>query len=101
MVERAGAVRDAARHLICRRFQPYVGPLPSDVQDFNRKFFNSNFVVRWEYRPGSTLFLVWNQGRADFEDVMGTRRISGDFKRLFNSYPSNTFLIKASYWLNR
>ena len=80
------------------RFQPFAGTMPTD---FNRKFFNSNFVVRWEYRPGSTLFLVWNQGRADFEDVMGTRQISGDFKRLFNAYPRNTFLIKASYWLNR
>ena len=80
------------------RYQSYLRYTPSD---FNRKFFNSNFVVRWEYRPGSTLFLVWNQGRADFEDSMGTRRITGDFKRLFNAYPRNTFLVKASYWLNR
>ncbi|MFN2571861.1 MAG: DUF5916 domain-containing protein [Gemmatimonadales bacterium] len=80
------------------RYQPYAGTMPLD---FNRKFFNSNVVVRWEYRPGSTLFLVWNQGRADLEDVMGTRTVTGDFKRLFNSYPSNTFLIKASYWLSR
>jgi hypothetical protein len=80
------------------RFQPYAGTIPSD---FNKKFFNSNFVVRWEYRPGSTLFLVWNQGRADVEDVMGTRTISGDFTRLFNAYPRNTFLIKASYWVSR
>lgn len=80
------------------RLQPYAAPVPLD---FNRKFFNSNFVVRWEYRPGSTLFVVWNQGRADFEDVMGTRNFSGDFGRLFNAYPRNTFLIKASYWLNR
>lgn len=80
------------------RFQPYADTLPAD---FNRKFFNSNFVVRWEYRPGSTLFVVWNQGRADFEDTMGTRSIWGDFKKLFNAYPRNTFLIKASYWLNR
>jgi len=80
------------------RLQPYANSLPLD---FNRKFFNSNFVVRWEYRPGSTLFLVWNQGRADFEDVMGTRNFTGDFKRLFDAYPRNTFLIKASYWLNR
>jgi len=78
------------------RLQPYAASLPLD---FNRKFFNSNFVVRWEYRPGSTLFLVWNQGRADFEDVMGTRNFTGDFQRLFNAYPRNTFLIKASYWL--
>jgi hypothetical protein len=79
------------------RLQPYADALPLD---FNQKFFNSNVVVRWEYRPGSTLFVVWNQGRADFEDAMGNRKISGDFGRLFDAYPSNTFLIKASYWLN-
>ena len=80
------------------RFQPFVGPTPGD---FNFKFFNSNMVVRWEYKPGSTLFLVWNQGRDDFEPTMGNRNIRGDFKRLFNAYPRNTFLVKASYWLNR
>ncbi|HTI04202.1 MAG TPA: DUF5916 domain-containing protein [Gemmatimonadales bacterium] len=80
------------------RFQSYAGTMPSD---FNIKFFNSNLVVRWEYRPGSTLFLVWNQGRQDFESQMGTRNIRGDFGRLFDSYPSNTFLVKMSYWLNR
>jgi len=80
------------------RFQPFTGPGPGD---FNIKFFNSNFVVRWEYRPGSTLFLVWNQGRDDFEPTQGTRDVTGDFNKLFKAYPRNTFLIKASYWLNR
>ncbi len=80
------------------RFQPFTGPGPGD---FNIKFFNSNFVVRWEYKPGSTLFLVWNQGRDDFEPTQGTRSVSGDFDKLFRAYPRNTFLIKASYWLNR
>ena len=80
------------------RFQPFAGASPGD---FNLKFFNSNFVIRWEYRPGSTLYLVWSQGRFDSEPTMGTRNFAGDFGRLFNSYPSNTFLIKASYWINR
>jgi len=80
------------------RFQPFTGPGPGD---FNTKFFNSNFVVRWEYKPGSTLFLVWNQGRDDFEPTAGTRDVRGDFNKLFKAYPRNTFLIKASYWLNR
>src|SRR6266581_286140 len=80
------------------RLQPYAGIMPGD---FNSKFFNSNLVVRWEYRPGSTLFLVWSQGRQDFESTMGTRNASGDFDRLFNAYPRNTFLVKASYWMNR
>jgi hypothetical protein len=80
------------------RFQPFAGPGPGD---FNTKFFNSNLVVRWEYKPGSTLYLVWSQGRDDFESTPGTRSVRGDLGRLFDAYPRNTFLIKASYWLNR
>ena len=80
------------------RFQPFTGQPPGD---FNFKFFNSNMVVRWEYKPGSTLFLVWSQGRDDFEPTTGSRNVPGDFGRLFNAYPRNTFLVKASYWLNR
>jgi hypothetical protein len=80
------------------RYQPYAGAMP---QDFNQKFFNSNVVVRWEYRPGSTLYLVWNQGRQDFEQSTGDRNFTGDFGKLFNSRPLNTFLIKASYWFSR
>ena len=68
---------------------------------FNFKQYNSNLVVRWEYRPGSTLFLVWTQGRIDPEGAEGTRSLMGDFRRLFDAHPDNTFLIKASYWLSR
>jgi len=78
------------------RYQAYSGFTPLD---FNFKAFNSNLVLRWEYRPGSTLFLVWSQGREHFEPTMGTQGFSRDFGRLFDAYPSNTFLIKASYWL--
>src|SRR3989449_10984457 len=44
------------------RYQPYAVGTPGG---FNFKQFRSNLVLRWEYRPGSTLFLVWNQGRQD------------------------------------
>jgi len=82
------------------RYQPYAG-WSIFFQDFNSKFFNSNVVLRWEYRPGSTLFVVWSQGRDDFEPFRGTRSFQGDFGRLFNAYPRNTFLVKMSYWLSR
>jgi hypothetical protein len=68
---------------------------------FNFKQFRSNVVLRWEYRPGSTLFVVWSQGRDDFENEEGGRTLRGDFDRLFDAYPMNTFLVKFSYWLNR
>ena len=78
------------------RYQPYAGVMPSD---FNQKFFNSNVVVRWEYRPGSTLYLVWNQGREDFQSTMGDQNFTEDFNDLFHTRPLNTFLVKISYWL--
>jgi hypothetical protein len=67
---------------------------------FNFKQFRSNAVVRWEYRPGSTIFLVWSQGRD--ESLDGASRFSADrdYRDLFAAHPDNTFLIKASFWFN-
>jgi len=39
-----------------------------DVPDFGERSFSSNVVLRWEFRPGSTLYLVWQQNRALDED---------------------------------
>jgi hypothetical protein len=65
--------------------------------DFNRKSFNSNIVLRWEYRPGSTLFLVWTQSRKNY-DTMGDFKFKRDWDNLFDTIPGNTFLIKLDYW---
>jgi len=78
------------------RYKPYA----TTPGGFNFKAFNSTTVLRWEYRPGSTLFLVWTQGRGDFAPAMGPRSLTGDFQDLFGLHPNNTFLVKASYWIN-
>jgi len=84
------------------RFKPYSdSTVARDPGGFNFKQFNSNVVLRWENRPGSTLYLVWTQGRNDFESVEGDRSFRQDFRRLFDAYPMNTFLVKVSYWFNR
>jgi uncharacterized protein DUF5916/cellulose/xylan binding protein with CBM9 domain len=84
------------------RFTPYLDPAVSaNPRQFNVKQFRSNVVLRWEYRPGSALYLVWQQGREEFEPVRGTRSLFGDMDRLFNAHPDNTFLVKVSYWLDR
>ena len=79
------------------RFQAYTATPGQE----NFKAFNSNLVLRWEYRPGSTLFVVWSQGRVDASDVDVTRPMPRDFRRLFDQHPANTFLVKVSYWLSR
>lgn len=64
--------------------------------DFNFRQFRSNFVVRWEYRPGSTLYLVWSQGRTSSVSD-GTFSYGSDMKDLFSTTPHNVFLMKFSY----
>lgn len=71
----------------------------ADPAGFNQKQFNSNAVVRWEYRPGSVLFVVWQQGRADFRNP-GTFEAGRDLNDLFHTHPDNTLLVKLSYWFN-
>jgi len=67
---------------------------------FNFKEFQSNVVFRWEYRPGSTLFVVWNEGRQGSTPFEGSNGYQGDVRDLFRLHPMNTFLVKMSYWLN-
>jgi hypothetical protein len=84
------------------RYAPYLDPsVTSNPGGFNFKEFQSNLVFRWEYRPGSTLFLVWNEGRQGFASAEGTDNFHEDVRDLMRLHPSNVFLVKVSYWLNR
>lgn len=65
--------------------------------DFNFRSVQANIVFRWEYRPGSTLFLVWQQQRSDFAGT-GSFDLGRDLNEMFRAKPTNVFLIKASYW---
>lgn len=72
---------------------------------FNFRQFRSNTVLRYEYRPGSTLFVVWQQGRSNFlspsdPGYMADYRLSRDYDSPFRDHPNNTFLVKWSYWIN-
>ncbi len=71
------------------------------VGGFNFKQFRTNVVFRWEYRAGSTLFVVWSQGRRGFTGLEGAQGFRGDLSDLFNLRPDNSFLVKLSYWINR
>lgn len=83
------------------RYQPYGDPaVANDPGAFNYKQFRSNVVLRWEYLPGSTLYLVWSQGRDEYRDAYGTRSVTGDFRDLFDLHADNTFLLKVSHWLD-
>ena len=64
--------------------------------NFSQVSFNSNLVVRWEYIPGSEIFLVWSQGifgQGNSKDDLFT----GINNQIFGRKPENIFLIKATY----
>ncbi|HKK08986.1 MAG TPA: DUF5916 domain-containing protein, partial [Gemmatimonadota bacterium] len=82
------------------RLRPYADPsLPDGPGGFDVQEFRSNVVFRWEYRPGSTLFLVWSQGREGSAPLQGGRSLLGDVGNLFGRAADNTFLVKLSYRL--
>jgi hypothetical protein len=82
------------------RFTPFTPPADADT-GFNFSQLRTNAVLRWEYRPGSTLFLVWAHGRQRSLDQNLQQSWQNDYRDLFDRHPDNTFLIKVAYWLNR
>ncbi len=91
------ALADARSPNYRERFVAFRATTP---RDFNVKQFNSNVVIRWEYRPASTVFLVWQQGRTQDALNPGQFVPGRDVRDLFVTRPLNTVLLKVSYWLN-
>jgi hypothetical protein len=80
-----------------------TGPAPAltiSNPDFSVQSLRGNAVVRWEYRPGSALFFVWQQQRSGFQPFEGEFR-TGDALRDIFTQPTNVFLVKATYWFAR
>ncbi len=66
--------------------------------DFNFRSLRGNAVLRWEYRPGSTVFLVWTQNRSS-QDPVGDFQFRRDRSALFDARPDNVLLVKVNYWI--
>ena len=78
-----------------------AGPAPSftvNQPNFNVRSLRGNAVARWDYRPGSSLYFVWQQQRTDFQQV-GEFDARRDVGAIFRTVPTNVFLVKATYWL--
>jgi hypothetical protein len=82
-------------------------------QDFNVRSWRSNMVLRWEYRPGSTLYVVWQQNRSAEVangDLVSFGGLADPFRRrvgrfgfgdpTVNHQMTNFFAIKLNYWLS-
>ena len=79
---------------------PSTAALTFRNPDFNFRSLRGNAVLRWEYRPGSTLFFVWQQQRSR-RHPFGDFDMQRDAQAVFRERPDNVFVIKASYWLGR
>ena len=67
--------------------------------NFDFRQFRSNLVARWEYKPGSSLYVVWSQDRTD-QEVFG-RSLTSSLDALRLAPATNVFLVKMSYWFGR
>jgi hypothetical protein len=78
------------------RYRPFAY---GEDPNFNVRSFRTTNVLRWEYRPGSALFVVWQQGREDTLEN-GDFRFGRDVGGVFATPSTNVLLIKVSRWLN-
>ncbi|HMA25549.1 MAG TPA: hypothetical protein VKP00_16170, partial [Gemmatimonadaceae bacterium] len=77
-----------------------AAPFTIDNPNFSQQSLRGNAVFRWEYRPGSVLYVAWTQSR--FADAaFGDLDLQRDRTALMAAHPDNIFLVKASWWLAR
>lgn len=85
-----------------RQFIDFDGDGAADYdfrdRDFNQRSLIGNVVLRWEYRPGSTIFLVWQHQQFERADI-GDFALGRDVGALFSAPSSDAFIIKVNYWL--
>jgi len=76
-----------------------ASPYSFSNPDFTIVSLRGNAVLRWEYLPGSILYLVWTQSRGDFTDD-GRFSFNRSFNRMFDTRSDNIFMLKFTYWFN-
>jgi hypothetical protein len=67
--------------------------------DFNFRSLRGNAVLRWEWQPGSNIYLAWQQRRSAYEPI-GEFDFDRDVRAVFDAPADNIFLIKVSYWIS-
>ena len=77
-----------------------AAPFSFGDPDFTFRSLIGNAVVRWEYRPGSTVFFVWTQSRTG-SDPNGNFDFGAQKSAIFRDRPTNVFQIKVNYWIGR
>ncbi|HEY5086616.1 MAG TPA: DUF5916 domain-containing protein, partial [Gemmatimonadaceae bacterium] len=77
-----------------------ASPFELGDPNFNARSLHGDAVLRWEYRPGSTIFFVWQQQRNGVASI-GDFDLTRDVGTIFREAPTNIFLLKATFWFAR
>jgi hypothetical protein len=80
-----------------------AGPAPPfsvENPDFTDTSLRGTAVLRWQYRPGSTLYFVWTQERSG-SGPNASIDLPGALSAMFRDHPTNVFQIKATFWIGR
>src|SRR5690606_32154894 len=99
--DRFHPIADDAIHLNDDRyFVDGNGQLSFKNPNFSFNELRSNLVARWEYLPGSTLYLVWQHNRSH-QDVTYQPGWEGNLDRMFGLPATNALMVKINYWFSR
>ena len=77
-------------------YAPFTGEV--DEPDFNLRSLRGSAVARWEFRPGSALYVVWNENRAEV-DPRGDFSLGRDLREIPGAPSRDVFLVKLSWWV--
>ena len=99
----AGTIRydaDGERYVVDPDGEGPASTFAFDEPDFNIRSLRGTVVLRWEFRPGSTLYLVWTQTR-EASEAVGRFDARHDVNALLDAPMDNIFAVKMTYWLSR
>lgn len=80
------------------RMKPFSGS--NAPGSYNQANLRSNAVLRWEFSPGSIMYLVWQQRRDRYENTANVGSVSDAYSRMFATRPDNMLVLKVSFWIN-
>ena len=88
---------------VCTGSSASAGAFAITNPDFTTRALRGNAVRRWEYRPGSTVYAVWQQTRSDANlyGAVGNLAFNRDPAYLLRAPSDNIFLIKLDWWVGR
>ncbi|MCK9409543.1 MAG: carbohydrate binding family 9 domain-containing protein [Bacteroidetes bacterium] len=92
---------DTSSYAILNPYRNLIQSTYNHVEGLNRTSLQTNVVLRWEYREGSTFYFVWSHGRSFFQNGGYETGLGTNIDNTFlHSSPDNAYVVKVSYWMS-